>query len=84
MIENSQQLEIFLKAEAARFRASLSFDNHSDAQNWQLSWWRGATLHRLVFQPLQQRELLVTHYRDHFRFLPRVLIDPARIKYELY
>ena len=70
MIEDSQQLGTFLKAEASRVGAHVSFDTHYDAQNWQLLWWRGPTLHRLDFQPLEKRELSITHYRDHFRFLP--------------
>lgn len=73
MIDDSQQLGTFLKTQASRTGAHLSFDTHYDAQNWQLSWWRGTTLHRLDFQPLEHGNLSVTHYRDHFRFFPRLL-----------
>ncbi len=72
MIDDSHQLGAFLREEALRCGAHLAFNSHYDAQNWQLSWWRGATFHRLDFQPLDDRELSVTHYSDHFRFFPRV------------
>ena len=73
MIDDSPQLGTLLRAEASRTGVHLAFDTHYDAQNWQLSWWRGATLHRLDFQPLEHGRLSITHYRDHFRFLPRLL-----------
>ena len=73
MIDDSPQLGTFLRAEAKRTGTYLAFDTHYDAQNWQLSWWRGATLHRLDFQPLEHGRLSATYYQDHFRFLPRLL-----------
>jgi hypothetical protein len=73
MIKDLPQLGIFLKAEASRTGTHLAFDTHFDAQNWQLSWWRNTTFHRLNFQPLENGRISITHYRDHFRFFPRLL-----------
>jgi hypothetical protein len=73
MIQDSQQLGTFLKSEAHRAGMRLAFDTHYDAQNWQLSWWRGSILHRLDFQPLGHGELAITHYKDHFRLLPKLM-----------
>jgi hypothetical protein len=73
VIDDSRQLGDFLKTEASRLGLRLSFDTHYDARNWALSWWRGRTLHRLDFQPMGNGVLSITHYRDQFRFLPRLL-----------
>ena len=73
MIKTSTELGTLLKSEAARLGLAISHDTHYDARNWQLSWWRGKTLHRLDFQPLKESELAVTHYKDHFKLFPRLL-----------
>lgn len=73
MIKDSQQLGVFLKAEANRNGVRLAFDTHYDAQNWRLSWWQGATLNCLDFQPLEHGELSVSRSKSKFKFLPRLL-----------
>lgn len=73
MIDDLPQLGLFLQAEADRTGAHLAVDTHYDARNWQLSWWRGSIFHRLDFQPLEDGRLSVTHCRDQFRLLPRLL-----------
>ena len=73
MLQDERQLGAFLGPQADRLGLRLAFDTHYDAQNWELSWWRGRTLHRLDFQPLGTGKCAVTHYRDQFRLLPRFL-----------
>ena len=73
MIKDSQELGAFLGAESRRLGAWLAFDTHYDAQNWVVWPWHGKVLHRLDFQPLdlERKEVAVTVYEDHFKFLPR-------------
>ena len=73
LISDSQQLGEFLEQQAALRGWKVGFDTHYDAQNWQLSWWRGHILHRLDFQPLPGNIVTVTHYTDSFKILPRFL-----------
>jgi hypothetical protein len=80
MIENSQQLGEFLQAEARQRRLRLTFDTHSDARNWMLSWWDGRYRHRLDFQPMAEQGLDIIHYKDHIPWVPRMmarLLDAA-------
>ena len=72
MIRDSTQLGDFLKKESSRLGLHLAHDTHYDAMNWQLSWWRKSVLHRLDFQPLEKDTVAITHYRDSFRYLPRL------------
>lgn len=58
---------------AREHRLTLAHDTHYDARNWVLSWWHGKTLHRFDVQPMPEGHAVVTHYRDKFPLLPRVL-----------
>ena len=73
MIDDSQQLGEFLRAEAQHRGLMLAFDTHYDAQNWVLSWWNGRRLHRLDFQPMAEHGLAITHYVDHIPWAPRAV-----------
>ena len=70
MIDNSQQLGAFLRAEAHRWGLMLGVDTHYEAGNWVLSWWNGRHRHRLDFQPIGDRGLAITHYADHVPWIP--------------
>jgi hypothetical protein len=73
MIVDCIQLGSVLERAASRVGAAFQFDTHFEAQNWQLSWWTGCSLHRLDFQPVSAQSVSVTHYEDHFRGFPRLL-----------
>lgn len=73
MIKDSAQLGSYLKSESVRFEARLCFNTHFDARNWELSWWRGSTLHQLDFQPLEGNMVSAIQLTDHFAALPHLL-----------
>lgn len=73
MIENMQQLGLFLKSKAGEFGVRVMFDTHYDAANWELSWWQGSVLHRLDFQPQESTRVSITQYEDSFQCLPKFL-----------
>jgi hypothetical protein len=64
---------MFLEAQARTLGAHVAFDTHHNARNWEFSCWRGNTLHRVDFQPLENGAVSITRYRDHFRALSRLL-----------
>lgn len=66
-------LHDILAAIASQRRLRLAYDTHYDADNLVLSWWQGNTRHCLDFQPLHAQPLQVTHYREIYPFLPKVL-----------
>jgi hypothetical protein len=72
VIDTLGELAAFLQAEASRRGVRLASNTHYDAGDWELQWWRGRTLHRVNFQPLDA-EIVITHYRDLFRAFPRFL-----------
>jgi hypothetical protein len=49
----------------------LCYNTHYEAYNFQFEWWTGQDHHRLDFQPINE-SLVVSHYTDHYRFLPHV------------
>lgn len=66
-------LASLLAAEAAGRGLTLAQDTHYDANNLELSWWQGRIYHRIDFQPMLSGDVTVTHYRDQYPFLPKLL-----------
>ena len=73
LIDDIDALGRVLSEIASASGIALKRDTHYDANNFELQWWHGRDFHRLDFQPLQNGELVISHLRDRFRLLPRVL-----------
>jgi hypothetical protein len=70
---DTSALASILAAEAAGRGLTLAQDTHYDANNVELSWWQGRICHRIDFQPIPSGEVAVTHYRDYYPCLPKLL-----------
>jgi hypothetical protein len=73
VLPNTDALAQAASAVAREHHVRLAHDTHYDARNWELSWWRGRTLHRVDIQPMHDRDTKVTYYQDRFPILPRLL-----------
>ena len=72
-LPDTSALASLLAVEAAGHRLTLARDTHYDANNLELSWWQGRIYHRIDFQPMLSGDIRVTHYRDQYPFLPKLL-----------
>jgi hypothetical protein len=72
-LPDTSTLASILAVEAAGRGLTLAHDTHYDANNLELSWWQGPICHRIDFQPMLSGEVAVTHYRDHYPCLPKLL-----------
>lgn len=79
MIDDSEQLGLFLRGEARRLGIGLAFDTHYDASNWLLSWRHRGDRFRLDFQPLHERTLILTRHRDRNAWIPRAIAELLRL-----
>jgi hypothetical protein len=72
-LPDTSALASILAVEAAGRGLTLAHDTHYDANNLELSWWQERICHRIDFQPMLSGEVAVTHYRDQYPFLPKLL-----------